>query len=66
MAFSFNTVPKILSDKFIKLAKEGRLSEVLEAVYDERSQKNSNSLTGTSKNGAVKVVRIGSFPLGSK
>ncbi len=59
MAFSlFNTAPKILSDKFIKMAKEGHLPEIMEAVYDERSNKSG---TGTSKNGKIKVTRVGAF-----
>ncbi|MVN21929.1 hypothetical protein [Mucilaginibacter arboris] len=66
MAFSFNTAPKVISDKFTKLAKEGRLADILEAVYDERSNNNAHSLTGTSKNGAIKVVRIGSFSTNGK
>ncbi len=61
MAFSFfNTAPKILSDKFIKLAKEGHLPDIMEAIDDERH--NKKSLKGTSKNGLITVERIGSFP----
>lgn len=62
MAFSFfNTAPKILSDKFIKLAKEGRLSDIMEAIDNERS--NKLSLKGTSKDKSITVERIGSFPM---
>lgn len=60
MAFSFfNTAPKILSDKFIKLAKEGRLPEIMEAIDDERH--NNTTGTGTSKNGKIKVTRVGIY-----
>ncbi len=59
MAFSFfNTAPKILSDKFMKLAKEGHLPEIMEAIYDERHNKSG---TGTSKNGKITVTRLGAF-----
>lgn len=60
MDFSFfNTAPKILSDKFIKLAKEGRLPEIMEAIDDERH--NNTSGTGISKNGKIKVTRVGMY-----
>ncbi|MGI4020417.1 MAG: hypothetical protein ACRYFA_02835 [Janthinobacterium lividum] len=61
MAFSFfNTAPKLLSDRFIKLAKAGHLPDIMEAIYDERH--NKSSLKGTSKNGLITVERLGSFP----
>lgn len=61
MTFSFfNTAPKTLSDKFIKLAKAGHLPDIMEAIYDERH--NQSSLKGTSKNGLITVERLGSFP----
>lgn len=59
MAFSFfNTAPKLFGDKFVKLAKEGHLPEIMEAIYDERSKKSG---TGTSKNGKITVTRAGAF-----
>lgn len=59
MAFSFfNTAPKLLSDRFIKLAKQGHLPEIMEAIYDERRNKSG---TGTSKNGKITVTRAGAF-----
>lgn len=62
MAFSFfNTAPKLLSDRFIKLAKEGHLPDIMEAIYDERRNKLSHK--GTSKNGFITVERVGSFPV---
>ncbi len=62
MAFSFfNTAPKILSDRFIKLAKEGYLPDIMEAIDDERH--NKKSLKGTSKDGSITVERVGSFPM---
>ncbi len=59
MNFSFfNTAPKLFSDKFIKLAKEGHLPEITEAVDDERRNKSG---TGTSKNGKITVTRVGMY-----
>lgn len=62
MAFSFfNTAPKLLSDRFIKLAKEGYLPDITEAIDDERHNKTG---TGTSKNGKITVTRAGAFSRG--
>ena len=48
-----------MSEKVVKLVKEGRTESLLQAIYNERGDKNSP--TGKSNDGSVEVRRIGSY-----
>ena len=55
----WSTAPIIISDNVLELAKAGRLNEVLQAIEAERH--NNNTFTGESRNGQVKVERVGAY-----
>ena len=57
--FHFNTAPKIMSEKVVALVKAGKTESLLQAIYNERE--NKNCATGKSNDGSVKVRRIGSY-----
>ena len=58
MTFKFNTEPKIMSEKLMKIATSGRINQVLDAINNERSNHDSN--IGRAE--GIKVTRVGGFP----
>lgn len=46
-----------MSRKALRILKDGRITSLLEAIYDEKSNLQGN--TGKSKDGSLKVIRIG-------
>jgi hypothetical protein len=57
--FHFNTAPKIMSEKVVQLVKAGKTDSLLQAIHNERDSKEHT--IGQSKDGSVKVRRIGSY-----
>ncbi len=55
----WSTAPVIISDTVLKLAKAGKLKDVLQAIEAERH--NNMADTGTSLNGQIAVVRVGAY-----
>ncbi len=55
----WSTAPVIISDTVLKLAKAGKLKDVLQAIEAERH--NNMTDTGTSLNGQIAVVRVGAY-----
>ncbi len=54
----FNTAPKIMSEKVVRLIKAGKTESLLQAIHNERD---SNHRIGQSDDGSVVVKRIGSY-----
>ena len=59
MIFKLRTAPVIQSDVVRKLDAIGKTNELIEAIEAER--KNSQSNTGSSANGQIRVERVGSY-----
>lgn len=55
----WSTAPVIISDTVLKLAKAGKLRDVLQAIEAERHNHSAN--TGTSLDGKIAVVRVGAY-----
>lgn len=55
----WSTAPIIISDTVLKLAKAGKLKDVLQAIEAERH--NQATDTGLSRNGQIAVVRVGAY-----
>ncbi len=55
----WSTAPIIISDTVLKLAKAGKLKDVLQAIEAERHNRHTD--TGKSANGQVAVVRVGAY-----
>ena len=55
----WSTAPIIISDTVLKLAKAGKLKDVLQAIEAERH--NYATDTGKSLNGQIAVVRVGAY-----
>lgn len=55
----WSTAPIIISDTVLKLAKAGRLQDVLQAIEAERH--NNGTVSGKSRNGQIEVVRVGAY-----
>lgn len=55
----FNTAPKIMSEKVVRLIKAGKTDSLLQAIHNERDSKDPG--VGHSNDGSVVVKRIGSY-----
>lgn len=55
----WSTAPVIISDTVLKLAKAGKLKDVLQAIEAERHNQTTN--TGRSLDGKIAVVRVGAY-----
>jgi predicted esterase len=55
----WSTAPVIISDTVLKLAKAGKLKDVLQAIEAERHNQAAN--TGHSSDGQIAVVRVGAY-----
>lgn len=54
----FNTAPKIMSEKVVRLIKAGKTDSLLQAIHNERDKDHG---IGQSNDGSVVVKRIGSY-----
>lgn len=57
--FHFNTAPKVMSEKVVRLIKAGKTDRLLQAIHNERDSKDHR--VGQSDDGSVVVKRIGSY-----
>ncbi len=51
-----------MSEKLMKIAKSGRINQVLDAINEERS----NLDTNVGRANGIKVTRVGGFPYSKK